>query len=470
MKKNVTFILILLVISMISGCDTVIIPEDTIVDDTEFETLSALTDPNYERIFSDEGMKSLIIDITKSEYNRLDDIMLTHQQMFGDFKSDEYVRANITYEDSQGILTMHQVGFRTRGNLSRNRIQDDEGHIIVNHYKLKFDETFDDTLDVSKRFLFGLEELDLKYNRNADPTYMNEHYALSLYREFGVMAQRTTHIMVYLRIDGQMHNMGLYTAFEPIDQTFIERRFEGLHATGDLYKALWQQYGPALLTYPVDMNAIGIKDTSLNYRPAYDLKTNKEVSTHDALIAFMIGMDLPLSQRQIFLETYTHIDYMARFFAVSHILGNPDDIRSNGNNFYIYVDPVNTLFYLIPYDLDHSLGQGWDGAPVFENQLVNTPIYEYPRFMDYVLNEPPNSAFVDGLFSMTSFQERYEMHLLNIVNDERFSFPYIKAYIDELVLVYHDIIEDSYVNVSFGYRDLESYIAQKANSINQQLT
>jgi spore coat protein CotH len=448
----------------------VLIPDAPVPNDNLDGVVDALDDPNYERLFSDDDMKSMTIEITRSNYNVLDTLMIEHQQQFGDYKSDAYVQANVIYEDSQGLLSLQHIGFRTRGNLSRNRIQDDEGHLIINHYKLKFDETFNDTLDVSKRFMFGLEELDLKYNRNADETYMNEHYALSLYRSFDVYAQRSTHLMVYIKIDGYTHKMGLYTAFEPIDKTFIERRFEGQHATGDLYKSLWQQYGPALLTYPQDLNAIGIKNASINYRPSYDLKTNKDTSMHESLIAFMIGMSLELSARQLFLETYVDLDYMARFFAVSLILGNPDDIRSNGNNYYVYHDPVDQLFYIIPYDLDHSLGQGWDGAPAFENQLVNTPIYEYPRFMDYVLSESPNSAFVDGLFSLNAFQMSYENTLEQIVTSDIFSMTHVKQMIDTLQMNYQFVIVGSMLDVSIGYRNIESYIQGKIQSVLQQLT
>jgi spore coat protein CotH len=469
MKKVLSIMIIFLVVFLMIGCDEVLIPSVPVIDNPTNETMSALDDPNYERLFSDVSKKTITIEITNSEYQRLYDMMIAHHQNFGDYRISDYVRSNIIYEDDQGIIRMNQVGFRTRGNFSRNRIQDDEGNIYINHYKLKFDETFSDTLNVSKRFLFGLEELDLKYNRNNDETYMNEHYAMDLYRSFGIHAQRTTHIMIYLKIDERMHSMGLYTAFEPIDQTFIDRRFEGFHAEGDLYKNLWQQFGPATLTMPNQLEAIGIKDTSINYRPAYDLKTNKNTSTHEALLTLMEAMTFDFEARQQFISNYVDISYTAMFFAVSLILGNPDDIRGNGNNYYLYIDPVENLYYLMPYDLDHSLGQGWEGAPAFENQLVNTPLYDYPRFIDVVVENAPSNVFIDTLFKMTSFRDAYEASLKQIIESEQFTFSDVSNRIDALGNLYHHDIEDAYNNTPIGYRDIETFITQKKESVSSQL-
>jgi len=469
MKKVLSIMITILVVFLMIGCDEVLIPSVPVIDNPTNETMSALDDPNYERLFSDVSKKTITIEITNSEYQRLDEMMIAHHQNFGDYRISDYVRSNIIYEDDQGIIRMNQVGFRTRGNLSRNRIQDDEGNININHYKLKFDETFNDTLNVSKRFLFGLEELDLKYNRNNDETYMNEHYAMDLYRSFGIHAQRTTHIMIHLKIDERMHSMGLYTAFEPIDQKFIDRRFEGFHAEGDLYKTLWQQFGPATLTMPNQLEAIGIKDTSINYRPAYDLKTNKNTSTHEALLTLMEAMTFDFEARQQFISNYVDISYTAMFFAVSLILGNPDDIRGNGNNYYLYIDPVENLYYLMPYDLDHSLGQGWDGAPAFENQLVNTPLYDYPRFIDVVLENAPSNVFIDTLFKMTSFRDAYEASLKQIIESEQFTFSDVSNRIDGLGNLYHHDIEDAYNNTPIGYRDIETFITQKKESVSSQL-
>lgn len=462
---------------LFTGCDTVITepnPDpviDPIVDPNPETTINTdpLNDENYERLFSSSTRKVLTISVTQQAYDELDGYMTAYMEQFGTYRSDDYVVSHITYEDDLGTLEMNQVGFRTRGNLSRNRIIDDEGNIIVNHYKLKFDETFGGTLDVSKRFMFGLEELDLKYNRNWDETYMNEHFALELYRSYEVFAQRTTLILVQLKIDDVIHKMGIYTAFEPIDETFIQRRFEGNHATGDLYKALWQQFGPARLVRPDDFNAIGIKDVETNYRPAYDLKTNKKTSTHEALLTFLDAMGNTEMYRQSFLETYVDLNYMARFFAVSHVLGNPDDIRGNGNNYFFYFDPEEELFYIIPYDLDHSLGQGWGGEPVYENQLVDTPIYNYPEYFDHALGMDVSIPFIDTLMSMPTFQVLYEDTLKRIVEEPVFTFDYVKAEIDTFEEAYANDIQSLYISLAFGYRDLESYINDKKESILNQL-
>jgi len=365
------FITFLLLVSLI-GCDVELtpsnIPTDTVINDE-----SLLNDPLYDRFFNQDSKKRIVIEVTQTNFDFLDEKMTEYYQRFGTYRDDTYISANVIYEDDLGVKSLDNIGFRTRGNLSRSPLYDEAGNVSLNHFKLKFNETF--VGSNSPGFLFGLEELDLKYNRNNDPTYLNELGPLMLYESMGVLSQKATLVHVSLKIDNTLYPIGVMTAFEPVDEWFIQRRFENEDASGDLYKSLWQQYGPATLK-PLLNESYGIKDVSMNYRPAYDLKTNKNTSNHQALLNLVEVLNHP---DKSFVEEGINIlfdtDYLARYFAISLMIGNPDDFRSMGNNYYLYFAPKSEKYYFIPYDLDHSLGSGWGGEPTFTDQLIDTPIY-----------------------------------------------------------------------------------------------
>jgi len=463
-KKFLNVVLIVAISVFIIGCETTLIPEtDPVMIDEE----EILLDDNYDRFFNHENHKTLVIFITQDQASLLDQSMQAYFDQFGNYKSDEYIMSHITYQDEFGTIDMQDVPFRTRGNLSRNRFLNEEGILQLNHFKLKFNQQFTDI--TRDGFLFGLEELDLKYNRNYDETYMNEFGAFKLYEAYDVVAQRATLIYVEVHIDEVIYKVGVMTAFEPIDEWFIKRRFDYKDGQiGDLYKSLWQQFGPANLAN-LKEGAIGIKDVSINYRPAYDLKTNKNTSTHDALnllIDVLASEDMTF--KKAFVEANMDIQALSKMFAVSFLLGNPDDFRSMANNYYLYVDSVTETYHFMPYDLDHSLGQGWDGAPVFENQLINNTLYHFGEVFSYLTGQEVNHPLMEVLFDMDSFKFLYEAHLETLIQTS-FTFDFFKAFIDTYKPIYEEDISNSMMSLSFGYRDLSSYISQKSEFVLNQI-
>src|SRR5690606_23940334 len=121
---------------------------------------------------------------------------------------------------------------------------------------------------------FDLKEIDLKYNRNNVPHYMTESYSMEMFQHFDVYAQETSHALVKIEIGNQKYTYGLYTIFEPIDDEFIERRFEKDSSKAHLYKVLWQGFGPASLQ--TLRNNLENAEETLTYHPPYELKTHKD--------------------------------------------------------------------------------------------------------------------------------------------------------------------------------------------------
>lgn len=465
MIKKGSLLLIVLLTFILSSCE-VALTEPPTISDTIDPRPHILEDETYDRFFNRISKKTLVIEVTEFNYQGLNATMYDYYRQFGSFKDDTYIPANVIYEDDLGVLSLDNIGFRTRGNLSRGPLYDEEGNVLVNHFKLKFNEIFSPSN--SNGFLFGLEELDLKYNRNYDPTYMNELGPLQLYETFDVYAQKATLIHVTLKIDDTLYPMGVMTAFEPIDEWFINRRFKD-DAGGDLYKSLWQQTGPSTLR-PLSEGDYGIKDVSINYRPGYDLKTNKDSSNHEALLKLVDVLNHP---DKLFvdegIETYFDIDYLARYFAVSLMIGNPDDFRSMGNNYYLYHMPIQDKYVIIPYDLDHSLASGWGGEPTFQDQLIDTDIYHLNELSEALSGEDHAHPLIERLFKMESFKDRYESMLIEMIESDAFTIEAFEKQIDTYKGFYDEEVSASMISLPFGLRNLEIFIEGKKTSIRDQV-
>lgn len=430
----------------------------------------------FERLFNDEIAKSFTVQITSAEWHLYDQVMLAYASRFnGELRSDHYARVNLVYEDEIGSVDIPNVGFRTRGNLSRVRIQNNDGSLNLSHFKFSFKEHFNDPSlsNQRNRNVFELEELDLKFNRNGDSTYLTEKYAMDLFNAYDVLSANTTLAKLYIEIDGIKHFYGIYTLFEPIDQNFLNRRFNEEQAKGNLYKSLWQQYGPAALHYPVQNGAIGIKDVDNNYRPAYDLKTNKGVNDHSALTSFMHEINrLSGSAFKAYIETHFEVDTFLRHLAIGVLHGNPDDYRAMGNNYYFYHNPVTNKFIMIPYDYDHGLAQGWDASPVFSNWTVGANIYTWGNVNKHLLN---TSQFAhplsDKILSIPQYQIAYENHLKALIdpNNALFSFQaFNQTYMTQRNL-YDNTLHVALMNQRFGLRNTEWYFNAKVQDVQHQL-
>jgi spore coat protein H len=463
MKKIELFILILSLFFFLNSCKLDVID------------LSELNVESFERLFDDTVQKSITIKISQGEWNYLDSVMIDYYNLFGNYRTDYYAKADLVYEDPSGLINVKNIGFRTRGNLSRVRIQEDDGTLNLSNFKISFHQDFDlkEFASLKDRTVFGLEELDMKVNRNNDGTYLSEKFSLDLFSAFNVYAAKTTLANLYIEIGGTSHYYGVYTLFEPIDEQFLKRRLDDGMTDGNLYKSLWQSYGPAALQTGYDNLAMGIKDESMNYRPAYDLKTNKKVPDHTELIDFIFNINnLNGEDFQEYIEANFEVDMMLRLLAIGVLLGNPDDYRAMGNNYYFYQNSLSGKWVMIPYDYDHGLGQGWDGAPVFTNWTVGYDIYEWGNLNEVFTGQIGFShPLSDKLLSIESYQILYESYLDELIDPESDLFDYevfYQKYLEQRNL-YDEVLVNAMMHLPFDLRNSEAYFTDKITDIQAQL-
>ena len=247
--------------------------------------------------------------------------------------SDREWHAQFVHVHNGQADTMHDVGFRLRGNTSR--------YSGKKSFKVSFNSFTPGTR------WEGLKELNLNGEHN-DPSMNRARIGWHLLSDLGLSASRTSHVRLY--INGDYY--GLYANVEHINDDFVERRYGG--KAGNLYKCLW----PATLEY-LSNDPNDYKFTSSGRR-AYELKTNEAADDYSDLAHFIQVLNqTPLADLPCALEDVFDVNEYLYTLAVEISIGHWDNHANNKNNFYLYHSPVDGLMHYIAYDLDNTLGVDW---------------------------------------------------------------------------------------------------------------
>ena len=295
-------------------------------------------------------------------------------------KSPIYRMADLEVTVGTDTYYIRQVGVRMKGNTSRTDFYSPkEGIHSLIHLKLDFQETFDDPdyygsealtwteadREARKDRTFAtLEKLDLRWNKCDDSSYIKEYYAYEMYRDQGVPAPHTN--LATLNWSG-LH-MGVYTINEPIDKIFLKKYLPKEQQGGDLYKLGWSHVGASFTA----VDSIGIEDEDAGKFYAYDLKTNKKTSTHESLTKIITALNSGNVTKEGFAQL-VDVEEFLRYSAVSYLLGNPDDLRNNYNNCYIYFRGDTGQMMVFPYDFDRCLGVTHEWNPTGDGVTSDDP-------------------------------------------------------------------------------------------------
>ncbi len=349
----------------------------------------------YEALFSESAQVKVDINMSDAQWKKLNQDYLDFSAIGG--KSPIYRMADsvtIAIDDGNGYLHYYyeEVGVRMKGNTSRHAFYGDDGFTSTVHFKLSFKETFDDVDDGYKqdelkvwtddskrderkdRTFGGMEKIDLKYNSTADETYVREMYAMKLFRDNGIYAPHITLCaLTALEKDATTKNLGVYRIHEPIDEVFIARNL-GEQKVGDLWKCTYSSKGPADLTNYDLENRVGVEDELKNKFYSYDKKTNKKKDKVTGLrdLSSIKNFITAINGSNPDFENLLDINYFAKFEAINYILGNPDCIRNNYNNYYLYFRADGKAI-IIPYDYDRCLGITKDWNPTGSANMYVTP-------------------------------------------------------------------------------------------------
>lgn len=341
------------------------------------------------------------------------------------------VTSNVTFPD--------YVGIRMKGNTSRANFIHSDGRIyaLIN-LKINFNK-YGDTK--TGNTLYDMEKLDLKWNRNLDGSQIRQAYAYKMYQDVTGFAPRSTLAKVSLTVtntpSGDLpYDLGLYTANEVIDEVFLKRYFNKANAKGDLYKVTYTSKGKADFTsdntvsgtYPdvtlINNGKIGIEDKALGYSPSYDLKENKKNSTHANLIDLIGWLNAQSSTSSITvkdgLKQRIYMDHFLKVEAARYLVGDPDDLRNNYNNTYVYFHPSTQKALFIPYDLDRGLGQHGNWNPTGD-QMISVRPYSGKA---YGANENQRNPLYQMTLmnnAVTDFKDQYKNNILQLIDNPWFN-------------------------------------------------
>ena len=315
----------------------------------------------YNSIFNLANKIQVQLTVSQDEMNKLQADYNKYRRL--NSKSPIYRKASLTITVNGQKYSMDEVGIRLKGNMSLSPVYDKNGNLNLSHYKLSFNETFDDKdhygseakvwaskeerkARKNRRFA-TLKKMDLKWNSCYDDTFVREIYAAKMFRDNGVIVQNIG--LANTIFNG--NNYGVMKIYEPVDEIMLSRFLPQSALGGDLYKCGWTMkpcnYVQSQLTYGVD-------DKDKNDKFNYNLKTNEKTSDHSSLKK-LLSVLASVPDKNSY-SSVIDTGYFANFLAASYFAGDPDDMRNNYNNHYVYFRKDNGKAIFIPYDNDRTLG------------------------------------------------------------------------------------------------------------------
>ena len=331
-------------------------------------------------------------------------------------QSDVEYRALFTWTDADGDDVVEEVGFRLRGNTSREA-EKKSFKVSFNTYR-------------PGREWRGLDKLNLNGEHN-DPTVVRSAVAWSLAREMRIPGARAH--PVRLVVNGDF--FGVYANVEHIDDEFLSSHFR--NDSGTLYKCLF----PADLDY-LGPNAATYRDLAPFGRPAYELK---EGTGDHADLARFIGIlnNTPDADFPDAIERELDVNGYLRALASDILTGNWDGYAYNQNNYYLYFDPEIGAVRYIPYDLDNTLG-----IDFLDRDWGTRGVYDWPR--GSTTGEPPR-PLAKRLLRVPDFRDRLTFYLRRAL-DGPFAYAAVEARANALrALIEDEVAVDPYYPLDYGW-------------------
>ncbi len=349
----------------------------------------------------------------------------TLQWIYNNPHSNIEWRASFVFDNGNIHDSIVEVGFRLRGNTSRQSAK--------KSFKVSFN-----TYQKGRKY-YGLEKMNLNGEHN-DPSVTRAKLCWDLARSLEIPAPRSNHVRVF--INGNY--FGLYLNVEHIDDEFVQSRYGTQY--GNLYKCL----------YPADLKYLGTNPNLYKYesggRRAYDLKTNRAYDDYTDLSEFIqILNNTPIGLLPCELERVFNVQDYIKVLAFDVFIANWDGYIYNKNNFYLYKNPESGRFEYIPYDLDNTFGVDWANI-----DWANRNIYYWAPSNQQ--SEP--RPLYTRLMSVQRYKDLFSFYL-NKIAQEILIQPDYYTYMDDIRdRIYPYIIDDPYYPLDYGFNTdtfLEAY-------------
>lgn len=391
-----------------------------------------------------------------------------------------YRVCDVRFSINDDSVRLNKVGIKLKGNSSRRKFVDENSNIYHTvHFKLDFNEIIDyvdyeagEQTAIDERTFVGLKKLDIKWNKNYDTSHIKEYVALELYREYDVKSQHIGFAQTV--INGT--NLGLYYTYENIDKNFAKKYYSKTEYGGDLYKICYTAAGPADFTSVRVGENVGEEDEEANNKsgffPSYDIKTNKKETDHSHLIN-MVKVLNDNSSTIANIESVVDLNQFINYEAVSYVLGDPDDLRNNFNNSYLYFNNETNKAEILPYDKDRMFGTQCDWNPTGNGMVNVNPLSNWAQGAQ---TEQKNPLYRKILSTPISGAETYietYMNLIDTIFNSSTTLANFNTIYESVESLYSDIViaDNNLESIEFKTSDdinltFASYIEQKHNYFN----
>jgi len=335
--------------------------------------------------------------------------------IYNNVQSDSEHYAIFRFKNNWIDEVVDSIGFRLRGNTSRVSQK--------KSFKISFN-TF-----IKGREFFGVDKLNLNGEHN-DPSIIRSKLCFDLFKDMGKTASRANHVTVY--INGKYY--GLYISVEHIDDEFLEKNFKD--DTGNLWKCLY----PADLVF-INNDPLTYKNLTHQGRPVYELKTNEEIGDYSKLARLIrILNNTSASNLPDSLESVIDVPGVLNYLAMNILMGSWDDYWSLMNNYYLYHNPSEDKFQIIPYDYDNSFGVDW-----FNINWANANPYLFPKVASGY------RPLADRLMDNNQYRDLYT-HFLSFYRNNVYMLPLWEYRVDSLKnMITTAAVGDTFRTLDYGF-------------------
>ncbi len=286
--------------------------------------------------------------------------------------SNELMDCTFVYNDTE---IFYNVGLRYHGSPF---IRSGSGRDPRDRYAYRID------FHPDQKF-HGREEINLDNTEDSSRGPLQERASYWFYRQMGLQYSMQEYVRPI--INGRSN--GIYEDVQKVDGDYIDKWFPDdnqgyIHKIDDYFEYTADGTGYSNLDEGLkyDSSHPRLKET---YRWEFEKRSHRDDDNWDHLLDFAAAFNTPSSSTmyESNVESVVHPEYLARVLAIRHAVGDWDSYgyRRGKNNSFYYALPEGK-WYLLPWDIDFTLGAG-DGANTDLFSMVTGQFPEVDQFLHY---------------------------------------------------------------------------------------
>jgi len=229
------------------------------------------------------------------------------------------------------------------------------------------------------------EEINLDNTEGTNRGPLQERASYWFYSQMGLQFSKQEYVRVI--INGRSHS--IYEDVQKIDGDYIRGWFPDdtdgyIHKIDDYFEYTADGTGFTNLDegLKLDNRHPLLKET---YRWGFEKRSHREDDNWDHFFDLAVALNTPSSGKtyEEVIESVIYPEQFARVLAIRHAVGDWDSYgyRRGKNNYFYYALPEGK-WYLLPWDIDFTLGSG-DGANTNLFSVNTGQFPEVDRFMKY---------------------------------------------------------------------------------------